>query len=134
MPLLTDPIDLKIDSLTGELSLDGDDLTFSTGVDAVAQGLKQRILLFKGEWFANLDEGVPYYDNEETGEVGILGSKFNEERIRAAIRSVILATPGVSSIRSLSAQYDGATRTVTIAWNVVTTFGDTVTDSGDFEV
>lgn len=126
MALETDPIDLKIDPVTGELVVT-DDLVFSTGSDAVAQGLRLRLQLFKGEWFLNLDEGVPYYED-------VLGQKFDEKRIRAAFRPVILSTPGVVEIISLAVQFDGPTRDVTIAWEVRTEFGDTVADTLDLTI
>ena len=117
MALETDPVDLKIDKLTNELVIT-DDVAFSTGIEAVEQGLRLRLNLFVGDWFLNEAEGVDYY-----GE--ILGQKFNEVRVRGAVRPVILAAPGVSELLSLSAQYDGTTREVTIAWQVKTIFGDT---------
>jgi hypothetical protein len=116
MPLLaTDPIDLLLDD-------DGDivvveDLRLSSGVAAVAQGIRIRIQSFRGEWFLDLDDGVPYWQD-------LLGAKFNELRARAAFRDAITSAPGVVQLLSLEVGFDGATRTLTVAWEVRTAFGD----------
>jgi len=121
MALITDPVDFKIDRATGEIIIT-DDLQFTSGLEAVAQNLDLALGLFTGEWFLNLEAGVDYY-----GE--ILGQKFNEVRVRDAFRRVMVQVQGVEEIISLSAQYDGKTRTVTVAWEVRTEFDDTITGS-----
>ena len=44
------------------------DLQLTTDQQAIAQRVKQSLLLFKGEWFLDRDLGVPYYED-------ILGTK-----------------------------------------------------------
>ena len=119
--LKTDPISFRFDVATGELVVT-DTLQFSSGGTGVAQAIRHRLRLVKGEWFANLDAGVPYYED-------VLGQKFDEARVRAAFRDEILAAPGVKELTSIVAVYDGPTRTVTVTWEVETEFGDTVADS-----
>ncbi len=121
MMLKTDPIDLKFDPTTGELVVT-DNIQLSSGVDGVAQSIRQRLQLFQGEWFLNLEEGTPYFTE-------ILGAKFNEAKIRGAIRPVILAAPGVTELLSLAVAFDGATRNLSVSWEVKTVFDDTVADT-----
>lgn len=126
--LITDPIDLLLGS-DGDLDV-GTDLTFSSGLAAVAQGITIRLAKQRGEWFANRDEGVPWLPNDVVAEsAAILGQKFNEAKVRAAVRDAILAAPGVLGIASLVVSFDRATRTVAVTWSARTIFGDTDPDT-----
>lgn len=116
MASLTDPIDLKL-TATGDLAI-GTDLIFTTGIDAVAQGIRIRVLTFRGEWRLNLDSGVPYYQD-------ILGQAFDQARAQSAVRAAILGTPNVNSILSLSVSMDESTRTLVVSWTADTVFGVT---------
>jgi len=128
VPLETDPIDLLLTS-SGDLDTSAG-LRFSAGRDAVAQGLRLRVLKFRGEWFLNRDEGVPYLANDVVDETeSILGQKFNDARARAAFRDVILAAPGVESLLSLTVTFDRSTRILGVSWKVRTVFGDTIEDT-----
>lgn len=108
------PVDILLDA-TGDLDIDSD-IHFSTGLAAVAQGIRLRCLLFKGEWFLDLELGVPYFQD-------ILGQKFSEVKVRTAFRNAILDTPGVAEIVSLTTDFNAATRRLTVSWVVDTDFG-----------
>jgi hypothetical protein len=122
MPLINDPI-------TVALNADGDDVLFPlrhlSGIDAVVQGIKVRLKTFRGEWFLNLDHGIPYLERDGVSEAeALLGQKFSEPKARSAFRPAILACPGVQEIVSLSITFDSATRTMTVEFSVRTEFGD----------
>ena len=127
--LSTDPIDFLLDD-------DGDiviPLQFSRGLPAVAQALRIRVLLFRGEWFLNLDTGVPYLENDVVEEsAALLGQVFDAVKARAMFRDAILSAPNVTELRALDVIFDGATRVMTVSWKVRTVFGD-LTDSLDVE-
>lgn len=118
--LVTDPIDVLLTD--GDLDLSSGGLTWSRGLTGVAQAIRVRIQMFKGEWFLNLDEGVPYYED-------LLGQRYNEATVRKAFRAAIMATPGVLALDTFTTIFDAATRTVTVSWVATTTFGDTPPDS-----
>ncbi len=121
MPLLeSDPQDLLLDQ-NGDLVIDEEGLHFVSGLQAVAQAIRIRILMFRGEWFMNMDIGVPYFD-------GILGDSFDEATARAAITAAILDAPGVIDVRSLSVELDGATRKLVVSFVAQSLFGDTPVD------
>lgn len=127
MSLETDPIDWKRDPVTGDLVFP---LRYTTGLEAVVQGVRMRLALIRGEFFADLDNGTPYFEREgvEPGEA-ILGKPFSEPKIRAAIRERILSTPNVESIVSLVVTFEPSTRTASVAWQARTRFGDTDPDT-----
>ncbi len=126
--LISDPIDILLDS-------DGDiDFTnggeFSVGVAAVAQGIRIAVLLVRGEWFLNLDAGVAWYENDSViASQAILGQAFDELKVLAAMREAIEDVPGVASVATLTVEFNGATRAMSVAWRVLTEFGDTIADS-----
>lgn len=126
--LSTDPIDLLLDA-NGDIVI-GSDLSWAKGVPAVAQGIRIALQLFRGEWFLDLDEGVPYLERDGvTADEALLGQKFDEQRALTAFREAILRAPGVNSITALAIQFDHATRKMTATWSVRTEFGDTPPDS-----
>lgn len=115
--LLTDPIDLLLDD-DGDLVVEGGDLVLSSGLPGAAQGIRIRVLTFRGEWFLDLDDGVPYFQE-------ILGHKFEETRAREAFREAIAAAPGVVEVPSITLDFNRGTRVLTISWTARTEFGDT---------
>jgi hypothetical protein len=127
--LETDPIDWELDTTTHDLVITTD-LAWVSGTEAVAQGCKCVVGMIEGEWFADLDEGVPYLEREGVpASRALLGQKFNPEKARAAMRPELLSVPGVVGINYINPTFDRATREMTISFEVDTEFGDTVADS-----
>lgn len=128
-----DPIDLKLNPADGWDILIDTDLHFIDNVadvGGVAQLIRIAVCMFMGEWFADLDEGIPYFARPGVpAGLVILGTKFREARVLASFRPVIAGVAGVAAIQSLAAAFNRPTRTVTVSWTVTTVFGDTVSDS-----
>ena len=126
--LVTEPVSLLLD-VDGDLDMTNG-LRFATGLTAVMQGVRTRLGMFRGEWFLDLDLGVPYLERDGvTAAQALLGQKFNEPKARAAFRTPILATPGVLSILSVVVTFDGSTREMRVTWKANTVFGDTPADT-----
>lgn len=120
--LETDPIDFADDG-EGDLAFEVD-LEFSTGTDAVKQQARAELLLFKGEIFENLDDGVDWYGS-------VLGQQSTRAlpAARAAVRLALLRVPNLVEIIALALTFDSTTRVLTIVWEARTRFGDTVSDT-----
>lgn len=114
VPVFVPGIDLALD-VNGDLVI-GTDLSFTTGLQAVEQGIRLRVQMFLGEWFNDLTRGVPWFQE-------ILGHKFSSARIRQIFSSVIAEAPGVTSIQSLTADFNRGTRALTVTFSVLTTYG-----------
>lgn len=119
--LESDPLDV----LLGE---DGDivvdpvlGVTFVSGIAGVAQLVKISLRLFLGEWFLDLDAGVPYFQT-------ILGKKYDAVTLRAEMVKAVVSVPGVVEILSLTLEFDGATREASVSLALRTEFGDTVVE------
>jgi hypothetical protein len=133
--LSTDRVDFKIDQITGDIVI-GTDVQFVAGMDAVVQGARIRIMMVMGEWFLNLDAGVPWFERMGVSiDRVIFGQKYNEAKALSAIRTALLGgplfagVPAIVAVTKLTAVFNGVTRGVTISWQAKTGFGDTVSDT-----
>lgn len=122
MPLETDPRDLELDD-ENDLVIDTD-LHWTTGIEAVVQGCRIALQMFQGEWFLDLDAGIPYWDQilAQKPDVAIAAATM-------AFNDALLAIDGVSSILLMDIQYDNNTRTLSVRWQVRCVFGDTPVDT-----
>ena len=131
--LITDPVVFRRDT-NGDLIFP---LQLATGIEAVGIGIRTRLLMFRGEWFLNLDVGIPYLETAD-GTVpernAWIGGKLDPVRIRADVLREILTTPGVFDVPTLRLDYDGGTRTLSIDWVARTRFGDTPPDTLQLDV
>ena len=101
--------DLLLDPKTGDLKLIDGDLALSTGMDAVAQALRQRLNFFRGEWFCDLSIGLPAWQE-------ILGKKNPDlSVIREVFRQEALKTPGVASVANLEVTMSGRRAIINIS-------------------
>jgi hypothetical protein len=102
----------------------GGDMTFGRGINnfladnptAVAQAILTRLRLWQGDWFLNLQEGVPYLQQ-------ILGHAPSANVPDSAIRATILGTPFVRSISDYTSSWLSTARNFTVSCKVMTAFG-----------
>lgn len=104
---------------------DSGDSTFCSGLtaflvntpDAVAQAVRTRLLLLKGEWFLDEQEGTPYATQ-------VLGTGTQATR-DVVIQNRIIGTQGVLSITSYSSSVNADTRHFSINATIETVYGST---------
>jgi hypothetical protein len=83
---------LKIDLETGDLVTP---LAWVYDEDVIRQRITARLHFFRGEWFLDLLEGIPYFRD-------VLKKNPDRFIISALIKRTILSTPGVRSIDRFS--------------------------------
>ncbi|MFY3138953.1 hypothetical protein ACOTFF_17445 [Achromobacter xylosoxidans] len=81
----------------------------------VAQAVKTRLMLARGEWFLDVTEGTPW-----RGEV--LG-KQTRASYDWAIRQRILGTAGVTGLAGYSSRLDPQTRGLSVTASISTLYG-----------
>lgn len=120
--LETEPRDLMLDD-DNDIVIENGDLVFVRGVPAVAQACRIALSMFRGEWFLDLDAGIPYFQQ-------ILGAKRDAgiAIANAEIRDALLSVDGVVEIIKLALAFDAATRSLNVTWQVRTAFGATPVD------
>ena len=90
---------------------------FLTDLDAVRQIIYTRLLLFAGEWWADLLDGLPLWQS-------ILGQGGNSvSQISSLIEARIQDTPYVTGLENVSASYTASTRAFQFSCQVNTQFG-----------
>lgn len=94
---------------------------FYTGVDAVAQAIYTRLKLLYGEWWEDISDGLPLFQNI----LGAPGSPQNKQAIDALITERILGTLNVKGINSFTSTIDANTRAYSFRCTVNTAFGIT---------
>ncbi|RJT45653.1 hypothetical protein [Rahnella woolbedingensis] len=99
----------------------GDDTWLVNTPECVAQAVKTRFELWRGQWFLNVTEGTPYIQS-------VLGKQRSDVYI-LAVRERIQTTPGVSKIISFNTNNDGTTRRVTFTATIDTIYGETTVTS-----
>lgn len=125
----TDPLDLLLDS-SGDLVIENGDLGLVRGLDGIAQCIRVAVLLCRGEWFLNLDAGIPYFERDGVAPAdAILGQIFDEAKTVRTFASEISRCPGVDVVTSVAASYLATTRQLQVSWVVRTVLGDTIADS-----
>jgi hypothetical protein len=95
---------------------------FISDLAAVTQIIRTRLLLFQGEWFLDLLDGLPMFN----GMLGASGSLRNVQIITNIVSARIKGTQFVTAISSLDAGYNAATRRFTYTAQVETQFGTVV--------
>ena len=83
--------------------------------DAVAQSVLTRLQLYRGEWFLDAEEGMPW-------KTDVLGHHTAPTR-DLAVRRRILETEGVTSIDSYSSNFDPSTRRFSVNVTISTVYG-----------
>ncbi|CFR19444.1 hypothetical protein [Yersinia kristensenii] len=99
----------------------GDNTFLIDSPEAVAQAVKTRFELWRGQWFLDLSEGTPYIES-------VLGKQRSDVYI-LAIRERILDTQGVNSIQDFEASYNGDNRRVTFTATIDTIHGSIIVTS-----
>lgn len=108
----------------GDLYLENGTIRLTDGLaEEVSQTLRVSLLLFKGEWFLDETQGVPYWQS-------ILGVKTPLSIVQQIFRNAILAVPGVKTINSFTFR-TLADRTVSLDF-ACTLVDDTVLRSSDY--
>lgn len=106
--------------IAGDIYLDGTgDFVRVDGAEAVRIAIDNRLSLQRGEWFLDTADGFPWYEDVLTG-------RPSGPAIREAVRKVLLDTPGVAEVVSLTVTADNATRTLDIDFVVQSDDGDVI--------
>ena len=82
------------------------------GAEAISQRLQIRLKFFRGDWYLNVLEGVPYHDF-------VLRKRTSPAVRREVFRRAIIGMRGVKQLVSLNVDLDRATRQLQVTGEVV---------------
>jgi hypothetical protein len=98
---------------------------YMTGVEAVAQAIKSRLLLLYGEWWEDTTDGLPLFQRI----LGVPGTPDNKEAIDLIVRDRISGTTGVVSILGYDSNFEK--RKYTFKATVETLYGTLMFTNGE---
>lgn len=90
---------------------------FLTEREAIAQTIVTRLKLFLGEYFRDVTDGTPWFQQ-------ILGKFESMNAVEAILRNRIARSPGVVRLLAFDVQYDLDSRTLSVQAQVLTTYGE----------
>jgi len=103
------------------LGEDGDLVTrgrmFQSERQAIAQTIVTRLKLFLGEYFRDVTDGTPWFQQ-------ILGKPANLNAVEAILRNRIARSPGVVRLLSFDLQFDLNSRALSVQAQVLTVYGE----------
>ena len=93
------------------------DNTIVDGIESVRQRITQRVRFWRGTWFLDEADGVPYLREvlDRPTEIGVAGTVIAEQ-----IRGV----SDVTSVSQVSTEFDPDTRRLTFRGHVETVYGE----------
>lgn len=113
--------DIKLDTSTHDAIIENGDLVLTTGKEAHAQRIKQRILLIFGEWFLDRSRGIPYFTQ-------VLVKNPNPVLVDAVFKNEVISDPSVLELQEFEIDIDNATREMNLKWKARTKEGDITFD------
>lgn len=99
---------------TGDIVTSG--TVFIDEQNEIAQTIKTRLRLFLGEYFRDITDGTPWYEQ-------ILGKATNMNARESALRQRIANTSGVIRLTSFATDFDLDSKTYTVTVSVLTNYG-----------
>lgn len=106
-------MDLKLDN-NGDLDLTNGEMSLVTDGERMAQQIRIRLRMFKGEWMLDQRQGMPYLQE-------LFRRPYVEALALARFRTAIQGVPGVQHVENLQLELS-ATRQLSVSFEAV---GDT---------
>lgn len=110
----------RLDSVTWEPSYGNGQDDYIADLQAVGQLIAQRLKLFQGEWWENLDEGLPLWQSI----LGVSGAGNRQQATNLLIKSRIEGTVYVTGVLNVQSSYNPATRAYQFSCVATTQFGN----------
>lgn len=105
----------------GDYTFGNNQYDYLSGDEAIAQAIKTRLLLFYGEWFENIDIGIPYFQS-------ILG-QVSDDSLKISIVQLVsqrlLEINEIQNVDSVVIQTNG--RQLLLQITVTTVYNTSVT-------
>jgi len=109
--------DLAFDFNTGKFKIQNGDLVLTQDRDAIVQAVTIRLQTFRGEWFLDVENGIPYFDQ-------VLVKAPNLDAIQQTFKREIEGVPGIKSVTALKLTFDRGNRTLSVVWSADTDLGE----------
>lgn len=109
-------IDEALDTSQHDLAFSGNSGSVVADLLQVAQNIECRLRLIYGEWFMNVQDGVPWFEK-------IFVKNPDLSAIDIIIKSTIAETPEVTTLTAYSSSIDRAKRKLSISFQALSQYG-----------
>ncbi len=110
--------DIKLND-NNDIAIENNDIVFITSIDEVRQRLLENLNTFKGEWFLDLEMGIPYYQD-------ISKKNIDLNVIESVFKDAILDSPGVLELLDFSLDIDNSSRQLDVNFTARASEGEIV--------
>lgn len=110
------PHDLAMDMATGDLALRDGDVLLIDNAERVAQQILITLRFWLGEWFLDVQDGIPYLDY-------VLVKSPNLLHIRQIFTEAIEKVEGVQRVEEMKFAFDVKNRSLRVDYEVSTNYG-----------
>lgn len=118
--------DIVLENLNYDLDIENKDIKLFERIEnETVQKVKINVLLIKGEWFRDIEYGVPYTQS-------ILGRRNTKSIADTFIKNAIINTEGIQSITSYSSTIS-SDRILEVTFSAITDSGE-ILDNVNVEV
>lgn len=101
----------------GDLDLSNFRSSFVTKIDFVAQKIRCKLNMMKGEWYLDRDAGIPYLTE-------ILGKNKSDVRLQEIFVMALAEIPEITKIKSFDIENNYQLRTKKVTFSVITEEGE----------
>lgn len=113
---------LKLDQFSHDVTFSGGKPVRVAGADEVRQRVKIAVWHYIEEYFLNVPNGVPWYEQ-------IMGRKNGADTVSQILRNKILNVPGVLSVDKFALNFDELTRIFDVESDIVVQTGPNETST-----
>lgn len=110
-------IDLALDNVTNDLIFEDFDFKLYDDTNQITQNLAIRLRFMLGEWFLDVTQGVPYYQE-------IFIKNPNQIQIESSLKQEIVNTEGVVELTKFQSNFDRTNRRYYVNFSVRTISGE----------
>jgi hypothetical protein len=102
-----------------DIRISSGDKAMVSDSDATRQRLRQKLLLWRGEWFLDTEAGFPWLQN-------VLGQRIRPEVFQSLVRDVVVRDPGVRTLEQISFDFDSPNRRIEVSLRARATTGEII--------
>ena len=100
----------------GDLVVKDYDISFLNGVNQIVQNCAIRLKFFLGEWYLDINAGIPYYQD-------FFIKAPNQIRIESLLIQEIINTEGINEVTSFTSDFDSELRRFPVIFSATTDEG-----------
>lgn len=115
---------IHLDADTWDISFPAGLLRFTAdNVEAAVQSARLKFQFWRGEWFLDVTQGVPYIEL-------VFVKPTNLPQLEALCRRILRSIPEIDAVPVVSLTHDRETRALTVDWEVIV--GGRLVSSADY--